>query len=252
MKKKSDTKNEIIDMYANYKVTIDGSSICNKELRELVYKIENHTPREIPDAFLCLNNFIYAIEHFQISQYQKKKKNQDISRISQGSKDRREKVKEDRDFDFKPSIDNLINALSRNLCVHSKSFNLYKRNILALPESAEKVYRLVIFVEDSTESGYIVKKGETKPINPLLLKQVSDVLLKYKDDIWGVIYAYGNECEKSMVAYTLEDLDLKREQGELLNASDYAPFEVERKVHISKKDKKEDSNMVTIRLCDHL
>ena len=51
MKKKSDTKNEIIDMYANYKVTIDGSSICNKELRELVYKIENHTPREIPRCF---------------------------------------------------------------------------------------------------------------------------------------------------------------------------------------------------------
>ena len=44
--------------------------------------------------FLCLNNFIYAIEHFQISQYRLvKKKNQDISRISQGSKDRREKVK---------------------------------------------------------------------------------------------------------------------------------------------------------------
>ena len=251
MTEKRVTKNEIEYMYKKYKVNI-SKSVCNKELRELLDGISNHIPREIPDAFLCCGNLIYAIEHFQISQYDLVKNNQDISRISQGSRERREKMKKDRDFDLKPSIDNLIKALSRNLCTHSKSFSLYKKNILELPESTEKVYRLVIFVEDSTESGYIVRKRETHPINPLLIKQIADVLLEYKNDVWGVIYAYGNEGEKEIVAFTLEELGVKMQNGELIDASACAPFEVERNVHISKKDKTEDSNTITIHIYDRL
>lgn len=244
-----DTKNEIKEIFKNYKISIEKIS-NDKDIQLLMQNIEKHIPTEKPDAYLRLQNTVYAIEHFQISQYDLVKKNQDISRIAKGSKDRRDKMKEDRDFDYKPSIDNLIKALKKNICAHSKSFIDYKKHILGIKENENKEYRLAILIEDSTESAYIVKKGDTQFINPLLLQQIADIFWAYKEDIWGIIYVFGNEVQKWMTGYTLEELDEKRKKGFLLDAKDYVPFEVERNVHVSKSKETEDTNKVTIKICD--
>ena len=244
------TKNEINEIFKKYKVGIENIS-DDEDIQLLMQNINNHIPTEKPDAYLGLQNIVYAIEHFQISQYKILKKDQDISRIAEGSKARRDKMKEDRDFDYKPSVDNLINALAKNIESHSKSFLAYKEHISEMAENKNKEYRLVIFIEDSTESGYIVKRRETQPINPLLLQQIVDILLNYKEDIWGVIYVFGNEVQKCMTGCTLKELDEKRNNGVLLDSKDYVPFEVERNVHVSKLDETEDTNTVTIKLFDH-
>lgn len=119
------TRNEIKKIFK--KSVYIEKSIFNGDMKELVHNIEKHTPSERPDAFLCLGNIIYGIEHFQITQYGLCKNNQDISRIAEGSKHNREKMKDDRDFDYEPSINNLIKALSRNLRIHSKNFDAYKK-----------------------------------------------------------------------------------------------------------------------------
>lgn len=245
-----DTKSEIKNIFKKYRVSIENIS-DDKDLQLLMQEIENHIPTEKPDAYLSVQNIVYAIEHFQISQYNLVKKDQDISRRTEGMKNRRDKMKKDGDFDYKPSIDNLIKALSKNICAHSKSFMAYKEHISKMEENDDKEYRLVIFVEDSTESAYIVKMGDVQLINPLLLQQIADVLLKYKEDIWGIIYVYGNEVQKSMTGCTLEELDEKREKGFLLDARNYVPFEVERHVHVSKSDKSKDENKVIININDY-
>lgn len=112
-----------------------------------------------------------------------------------------------------------------------------KKNILKRSESKGKDYKLVIFVEDATKSGYIVRKRKSQPINPLLLKQIAETILEYKDEVWGIIYAYGNEISNNIVAYTLKELETKMEHGELHDANDFEPFEAERKVHVNKSGK---------------
>ena len=242
-----DTRNEINEIFQNYEVNIEKFS-DNKDMQLLMENITNHISTEKPDAYLRLQNIVYAIEHFQISQYKILKKDQDISRIAKGSIANRGKMKNDRDFDYKPNIDNLIIALEKNIESHSNSFLAYKEHISTIEENVDKEYRLVIFIEDSTESGYIVKKRDTQPINPLLLQQIVNILLNHKEDIWGVIYVYGNEVQKQMTGCTLEELDEKREKGCLLDSKDYVPFEVERNVHVSKSDEEEDTNTIKINL----
>ena len=120
-----DTRNEINEIFQNYEVNIEKFS-DNKDMQLLMENITNHISTEKPDAYLRLQNIVYAIEHFQISQYKILKKDQDISRIAKGSIANRGKMKNDRDFDYKPNIDNLINALEKNIESHSNSFSAYK------------------------------------------------------------------------------------------------------------------------------
>ena len=84
------TKNEINEIFKKYKVGIENIS-DDEDIQLLMQNINNHIPTEKPDAYLGLQNIVYAIEHFQISQYKILKKDQDISRIAEGSKARRDK-----------------------------------------------------------------------------------------------------------------------------------------------------------------
>lgn len=68
------TKNEIREMFEKYKVSIENIS-DDKDMQMLMRNIESHIPTEKPDAYLSLQNTVYAIEHFQISQYDLLKKN---------------------------------------------------------------------------------------------------------------------------------------------------------------------------------
>lgn len=74
-----DTKSEIKNIFKKYRVSIENIS-DDKDLQLLMQEIENHIPTEKPDAYLSVQNIVYAIEHFQISQYNLVKKDQDISR----------------------------------------------------------------------------------------------------------------------------------------------------------------------------
>lgn len=87
-----DTKSEIKNIFKKYRVSIENIS-DDKNLQLLMQEIENHIPTEKLDAYLSVQNIVYAIEHFQISQYNLVKKDQDISRRTEGMKNRRDKMK---------------------------------------------------------------------------------------------------------------------------------------------------------------
>lgn len=245
------TKAEIKSIFGNYKVKINDTFSNDIEFKWVLNNIESHISSEMPDAYLKKENIVYAIEHFQVSQYISEK-NQDVSRIAKGSQKKREKMKEDRDFKLSPSINNLVAALERNLRSHAKSFSSYKTNILNLSDCNNREYKLILFVEDSTESAYIVKRRYTEAINPLRLRQLVEPILQYKKDVWGIIYSYGNEVDKLLTGCTLMELENIISKDQLLDANDYVPFEVEKDLHISSTDESQDSNIVTIKLFDHL
>ena len=161
-------------------------------------------------------------------------------------------MKGDRDFDLQPSIENFISALRDSLSSHSKSFESYKAHIISLENYKNSEYRLVIFVEDSSKSGYVVRRRETEAVNPLLLKQIAETFLEFKDSIWGIILTSGNEKQKRITGCTLEELKDRLKNNELFDAKDFAPFEVSREVHVSKDDPAQDNNHVTIHLFDRL
>lgn len=242
------SKNEIKKILDTYELYEDFSITNDEDIKHVIQHRKKYIPSEKPDAFFKQNNVIYGIEHFQISLY-KKLKSGDISKQAKGSQCNREKMREDKDFDLHPSIENLLTALSDNLHSHSGSFEAYRDR---LTKDNNCKYRLIIFVEDSSESGYIVRKRETQAINPLLLKQIANIFLEYKDDIWGVIVTTGNEKQKRITGCTLAELESKLGNGELFDANEYAPFEVERRVHVAKEDPTQDSNNITIRLFDRL
>lgn len=242
------TKNEFTKLCEKYDL-IPKSDSKNNAIQYLINNINQYNAGEKPDAYLEFEDHVYAIEHFQISQYNREKKG-DIAKIVKGSQNNREKMKADQDLDYKPSLKNLFEALDANLIKHSNSFDEYKRNICQGKNFSEAAYRLVIFIEDATESGYIVKKGNTVTINPLLLQDIVDILLKYQGKIWGVIYTYGNEVIKTVTGYTLEELWVKKKNRELLDPKNYAPFEYSRKNHVSKNSEDEDTNTVCIMLKD--
>lgn len=240
----TNSRNEIQHIVEKYELFEDFSTTNDEAIKNIIRRRKEYSSFEKPDAFLEENGITFGIEHFQVSLY-KKQKNSDVSKIAEGCN--REKMKNDRDFDFQPSVENLLLALKENLKSHSKSFEAYRDNL-----KKESEYRLIIFVEDSSESGYIVRKRETSAINPLLLKQVAEIFLEYKNEIWGVIFTTGNEKQKRITGCTLAELNCRLNNDELHDAKDYAPFEVARKVHKSKNNSSQDSNHVTIRLFDRL
>lgn len=239
------SKDEINQIITKYHLNKDISLTSDSELKWIVENIHAHNPFEKPDAYIENSNVIYGIEHFQISLYKANQKG-DISQIARGSQDNREKMCNDREFDFKPSIDNLLEALEKNMASHAKSFIEYRNNLASYQEE----YRLIIFIEDSTESGYIVHKRETKPINPLLLDKVVEILLKYENEVWAILLSTGNEYEKTLTGCTIGELKGMARDNKLLNSLDYTSFESERKVHVSNKSRSEDKNTITLRLFD--
>ena len=76
--------------------------------------------------------------------------------------------------------------------------------------------------------------------------------MQYKNDIWAIIYSYGNEMERVITGCTVKELEDRSNRNQLFNADDYAPFEVKRDVHISSKDENQDKNTITIKLYDYL
>lgn len=245
-----ESKEEIKAIFSDYKVHIDEGFTDNNELKWVLNNIETHKSFEKPDAYLLSKDNVYAIEHFQISQY-KQCKGSDSSRVAKGSKENRNKMRIDRDFDLKPSIDNLITALIKNLKSHAKSFESYNSNVMGVDSCQNKQYRLIILIEDSTESAYIVRNRDTRAINPLQLKQIVECILEYQNDVWAVLYSYGNEVDKVLTGCTIKELE-ENANNLCFDVNDYVPFESDRAVHISKDNSKNDCNTVTIRLFDNM
>lgn len=244
-------KNEIQALLTKYKYSFDLEFSKDNEFKNVLTSIFKFENSERPDAYYTVDNYCYAIEHFQVSQYKKIKGNQDISKKANGSQNHREKIKDDKKYDLAPSVENLISAIDMSLKSHSKSFDIYYENI-AKKYSGSK-YRLIIFIEDSTESAYIVKKhsNDYKSINPLFIKEIAELLMQYETSIYGVIYSYGNEMSKLITGCTLAELKEKLECNIFQSADICKPFEEKRKVTVS-KDKQNDSNNITIKLFDRL
>lgn len=244
------SRNEIANIFSNYKIQIDTTFSKDSEFLNVLSGIEKCESSEKPDGIYIAENHCYGVEHFQVSMY-KVDKNQDVSRVAEGSMNNREKMKQDREFNLDPNIGNLISSLERVVNSHSKSFELYKENLSS--KYSNKSYRLILFIEDSTNSAYIVKHKsfDNKTINPLMMKQLADVLLTCISDVYGVIYSYGNEVSKIITGCTLDELQEKKNCNLLLNSDDYTPFEQEKKQSVS-KDGENDNTTATIKLFDKL
>ncbi|MBQ3444402.1 MAG: hypothetical protein IJG33_14295 [Selenomonadaceae bacterium] len=243
------SKNEIQSLFEKYHVIIKTDDMQNEDMIDVIEHLETDAVAyERPDAYILRGKFIYAIEHFCVSQYAKKK-NSDLSKEAEGAKICRDKMKTDRDFNLFPSRSNLERSFRENLDKHSKSFSTYKKNIMAIDKAKNHDYRLIILIEDITES-WLVKSREVNIINPLNLSTMFDILSEYQNSVWGIACLYGNERDKFLTGYTVEELDERKKNGKLLCAENYVPFETERKVHVSKNNSKDDRNSVTIKLYD--
>ena len=242
------SKNEVKHLFEKYQVTKKIDNTQDEDMIAVINHLETDAVQyERPDAYMPLGKFIYAVEHFCISQY-KKNKNSDLSMEAEGIKKHRENLRKDKDFSLAPSLENLFNSLQYNLKNHSNNFSIYKKNVLEL-DKENRTYRLVILIEEVTSS-WIVKKRDVNPVNPLNLSTVVETLLKYQESVWGIIYVYGNERDKCMTGYTMEELKTLKETGNTLPAENYAPFEVGRNIHVSKDNAENDTNNVTIILHD--
>lgn len=230
---------------------IDSNDI---ELKNVINNRNNFKPFEKPDAiYISEGNDIiniYGIEHFQISLYKNIRKKGDISKIALGSQGNRKMLKEDKTYDYQPSVCNLIDSLKRNLETHSKSFEEYKNHTTKEYNCNYEKYKLIIFIEDSSDPGYIVKDKTSELICPLKIRQFVDQLLKYKDWIWAVIYTTGIDETKTITGYTLGELE--KRYDDLIDIKSCRPFETERVVFVSKNDDGNDSNEITINLNDHI
>lgn len=242
------SRGEIANIFSSYKTQIDTTFSNDDDFINVLNGIEQCESSEQPDGIYIAENHCYGVEHFQVSM-NKVDKNQDVSRIAEGSMNNREKMKQDREFHLDPNIGNLISSLERVVNSHSKSFELYKKKLSS--KYPDKSYRLILFIEDATNSAYIVKHKsfDNKTINPLMMQQLADVLLTYISDVYGVIYSYGNEISKVITGCTLNELQEKKNCDLLLNADDYTSFEREKKKFVS-KDGENDNTIVTIKLFD--
>lgn len=247
-----ESKNEIKSLFEKFPAITYKSNTQNKEMLDIIEHLEAElVPNECPDAYIVRGNFIYAIEHFRVSLYAREKKS-DLSKVAEGSKKHRDKLKNDRNFSLAPSLSNLFNSLQDNLAKHSKSFVNYKKNITEKFSEENYEYRLIIFIEDITD-GYIVKSCDVNPINPLNLSTVIEILLKYhQDSIWGVIYVYGNGPYRCLSGCTIEELKKRQDNGDFLPAENYVPFEMDRNIEVSKDDPQRDRDNVTIKLYDRI
>ncbi|OSA97937.1 UNVERIFIED_ORG: hypothetical protein B2H98_06025 [Clostridium botulinum] len=244
-------KDEIKLLVDKYKIYLDLEFSEDVELKKVIENIKKFNNGERPDANYETEDYCYGIEHYQVSQYRKIKRNQDISKRVLGSQEHREKMKKDVNEKFSPSIDNLLKAIDVSLKSHAESFNIYKENVCKKYKGKE--YRLIIFIEDSTEPAYIVKKksDDNNTVNPLLIKEIAEVIIAYKSSLYGVIYSYGNEQEKKITGCTVEELERRVENSEAKSMDEYKQFEDERNVIVT-KNKENDSDNRTITLCDFI
>lgn len=252
MNTNNQTKNEIHNIFDRYKVMVNINDTKDEDMKGILSTlIQNIVPADCPDAYIVKGDYAYGVEHFRISQYRVRGKS-DLSLQAQGVVKDRSKMKQDFDEELKPSLNNLNNALFNNLESHSKSFKTYKENVTTITDISESHYRLIIFVEDVTESAYIVKKNDTKVINPLLLSFVVDAFENHKESVWGIIYSWGNEKQKEITGCTLKELLERKSQNKLLDWNEYIPFEEGRRIFKSKQNEELDRNIVHIKLCDRL
>lgn len=108
----TNSRNEIQHIVEKYELFEDFSTTNDEAIKNIIRRRKEYSSFEKPDAFLEENGITFGIEHFQVSLY-KKQKNSDVSKIAEGCN--REKMKNDRDFDFQPSVENLLLALKEKL-----------------------------------------------------------------------------------------------------------------------------------------
>lgn len=242
------SRKELEDYFKSYKIKV-GSNTNDKEMQWLVNNINKARCSDKPDAYLIDANIAYGIEHFKVSMNKEDRKGAEEIKIEACVKNR-DKLKQDERVELTPSLDRLQISLISNLKQHSDSFSSYEENVLQLTGCQK--YRLVVFIECYSKSSYIVKNQGIQPIDPLELDIIVNPLLDYTDLIWGVIFATGNEQEKILYAYTINELLLKKQEGKLLNASEYKAFEDRHDYYVSKDEPQNDSHIVHINLFDHI
>ena len=149
-----DSRDEINQIYEKYRVTMSKRDTTSDS--DLQYMIENlksiHNPYVRPDAYAFYNDVAYGIEHFQISQYLHKKGDQ--GKAAEAAKQNRDKLKNDREFNLKPSIQNLYDSFVTALDEHMNNADTYKDRVMKVCKEGkiENVgYRLLLVIEDASE-----------------------------------------------------------------------------------------------------
>ncbi len=244
---------EISKIYNNYFVTVNRKETTgDKELQYIIENLySNHIPFEKPDAYVVHNNVGYAIEHFQISQYQRTHKKGDLGKIAASAKQNREKLHDDRRLNLNPSIQNLSESLKNTLSEHMRSEEVYKSNVKAENQGISDC-KLIFVIEDASDQAAYVEKFDLSPRNPLLFDGIADAILSYEGKLWAVIYIGGNEKEKSIEGYTVAELKAMKENGKLLDMQKFRTMHAEDERIISKDDEAKDEHTVTIKINDRM
>lgn len=243
------SRREIFELFTRYNIIPDDSLTSNDAMQWIIRNLQNSVAFECPDAYMEYEKIVYGIEHFQVSMYNSSKKG-DIARKADGTARKRDKIPLDKDyeeFDLEPSINNLLNQLSGALKTHSKSFNEYKRNLNAIQDSSNN--RLILLIEDRSDPGYIVSETAGLTEKHLRFRQIAEILLQYKDDIWGILISSGNDQTKNLSGCLLAELQEEINKNSLLDITDYEPFEKGRKRQISRKgvEDDEDEHLIIIK-----
>lgn len=122
----------------------------------------------------------------------------------------------------------------------------------AIHSVKEVDFRLVFLVEDASEQAAYIEKFDTTPRNPLLFDIFANLILQYKDSLWGVIYIGGNSKEKSIEGFTVDELQSMKKQGKLLDSTKFRTMHSKEERFVSKDNENEDRHNVTIKLFDKL
>lgn len=200
-------KNELYDFFStnSYKIIIGEHS---QELQDVILvitdleKIRKYGDHEKPDAAFVIGDVCYGIEHFQISMY--RNENGDARRHVLGQKKNRSKLCNTKTAQYDPSIENLFKSLETQIKTHSTWFAEYRENVQN--KFSRKKYKLILFIEDTSEPSNICQGDPNELTNIIFTDRFFKALHEYMGEVFGIIYTVGEQENKSVFVFTIEEL----------------------------------------------
>ncbi|WP_207641198.1 hypothetical protein [Butyrivibrio sp. WCE2006] len=245
------SKKEIQEIFDKYNVVCSKDTSLDKNMCWLIENLKKTIPFERPDAYIVRGNTVFCVEHFRVSQYPHDNRG-DIEKMVEGKKRERQikgTLKEDRKYILDPNITNLVNSIKVGLNVHMKNADIYKERVREIIIDCDVCsYRNVVLLEDTSIQAAYVRKHDTSPRSPLLFDMIGDIILEYKKELWGIIYIGGNEKDKIVSGYLIDELDDLKNMNKRLKILEYKTMHSEETELVSKDNKDDDLQSITIRL----
>ena len=250
------SRGEIFRIFSGCEVVIaQKESTANEDMKWVINNLKDkHCPCDKPDAYIKQGDKVYALEHFQISQYRHSKKG-DFAKQAEAVKRRRDKLTEDAHYDLDPSIEGFLDSLRTALDKHMEKADTYKDNVIKICQGngvGKFDYRLIVVLEDVSDHAAYINKDGNAPRNPILFDKVVDIMLTYKGKLWGVIYFGGDTKKKEISGFTVAELEEKGNRGELLDIQLYRTQHSADTRIVSSNGEAFDEHIVRIRLNDRV